>query len=93
MSERETTGRTPKGERIAEYIRVHQLEDGGRGFVVMGAYVSPETGHVYETRCHVDCPKQCTAHVPRVIDHGQVTEPGPVARVERARARFYRFGF
>lgn len=93
MTEQTSTGRTAKGDRIAKYIRVHQLEDAGRGFAVMGAYVSPADGHAYESRCHIGCPKDCTAHVPRVVDHGPVTEPGPVARVERSRARFYRFGF
>lgn len=93
MRDETTTGRTAKGERIAEYIRSRGLEDGGRGFAVMGAYINARDGHAYESRCHVGCPKDCTAHVPRTIDHGQVTDPGPVERVERARERFYRFGF
>jgi hypothetical protein len=72
---------TSKGRQIREYILDRNLPDGGRGYAVMGAYVNPKDGHAYETPFHGE-----------TIDHGQVTEPGPVERVEKARERWYKFG-
>src|SRR5260370_556556 len=47
--------RTAKGDEIAKYVRESRLPDGGRGFIVLGAFVSPIDGHAYENRCHSGC--------------------------------------
>lgn len=78
---------TRKGHEIAEYITSRNLADEGRGFLVMGTYVSPVDGHAYEQTCHVGCKtwdretKRCFEHP--FINHGKVTTPGRLYRLEK----------
>ncbi len=71
---------TERGRLIAAYIVATGLPDAGRGFSVFGATIDERTGHAFESRCFLGCPRRvCPEHGPP-IDHGRVTEPGRIER-------------